>query len=76
MKIRGLQITAGTIIKYVENIMYVKNFREMTVDTTEGSWVVTEKDLLDLVRNMDNKDKDINKKIKSVITGDKRSVSI
>lgn len=55
MKIRGLQITAGTIIKYVENIMYVKNFREMTVDTTKGSWIVTAEDLLELVQRIDDK---------------------
>lgn len=55
MKISGLQITAGTIIKYVENIMYVRNFREMTVDTTTGSWIVTAKDLLDLVQRISQK---------------------
>lgn len=57
MQIRGLQITAGTIIKYVENIMYVKNFREMTVDTTKGSWIVTAEDLLNLVQRIANKSK-------------------
>ena len=57
MQIRGLQITAGTIIKYVENIMYVKNFREMTIDTTKGSWIVTADDLLDLVQRIASKGK-------------------
>jgi hypothetical protein len=50
IKIRGIQITAGEIIKYVENIMYIRNFREMTIDTTQGSWLITKEDLLDFVK--------------------------
>jgi hypothetical protein len=66
IKIRGIQITAGEIIKYVENIMYVRNFREMTIDTTQGSWLITKEDLLDIVKKKCEKENnDFRKQYKS-----------
>ncbi len=49
IKIRGVQITSGNIIKYIENVVYVRNFKEMTVDTNEGSWIVTDVDIKGII---------------------------